>query len=226
MKKTNILWIILNLIFLVIFNVFFFVLDGIKYNYSTWISYGFIHFAYFMIVFTPLLIRRRKSAAVFGFSLYSISIAYFLIELITGIIFIIISPEKYTVTMLVQLSIAGFYGIILISNMIANEHTANSEEKRQSQISFIKDSSVKLKGLMESTNDKDIKKKIEKAYDAISSSPVKSQRELIEVEYNIFQGINDLEDVIQEDNKGKIITYIDSLLKTINERNMRLNTLN
>jgi len=226
MKKTNFLWIILNLIFLVIFNVFFFILGGIEYKASAWISYGFIHFSYFMLVFTPLLIRRSKSTAVFGFSLYSISVAYFLIEFITGIAFIIISPEKYTVALLVQLSTAGFYGIILISNMIANEHTANTEEKRQSQISFIKDSSVKLKGLMESTNDKDIKKKIEKAYDAISSSPVKSQRELMEIEYNIFQIVNDLEYVIQEDNKEKIISYVDSLLKTINERNMKLKTLN
>lgn len=226
MKKINKLWVILNLIFLVIFNVFFFVLDGIKYNASTWISYGFIHFAYFMIVFTPLLIRRSKSAAVFGFSLYSISIIYFLIELVTGIVFIIISPEKQTVTLLVQLSIAGFYGIILISNMIANEHTANVEEKRQSQISFIKDSSVKLKNLMENTNDKSIKMKIEKVYDIISSSPVKSHRELMEVEYNIFQGINDLEDVINDNNKEKIITITDSLLTSVNERNMQLKTLN
>jgi len=226
MKKMNKLWVILNLIFLVIFNVIFFVLDGIKYNASTWISYGFIHFAYFMIVFTPLLIRRSKSAAVFGFSLYSISIVYFLIELVTGIVFIIISPEKYTVTLLVQLSIAGFYGLILISNIIANEHTANSEEKRQSQISFVKDSSTKIRGLLEITNDKDVKRKIEKVYDAISASPVKSYRELIEVEYNIFQGINDLEDVIRDNNKEKIISLTESLLTSVNERNMRLKTLN
>ena len=136
MKKINALWIILDLIFLVIFNAIFFIVGGVEHYLSVWLSYGFIHFAYFMLLLTPLFIRRGKSAVVFGFSLYSISSGYFLVEFITGIIFILISPEKYKVSLLVQLCIAGLYGIILIANMIANEHTANADEKRHYQIEY------------------------------------------------------------------------------------------
>ena len=40
MKKKKFLWIILDLIFLVIFNMVFFVISGIVHPTSVWISYG------------------------------------------------------------------------------------------------------------------------------------------------------------------------------------------
>ena len=134
MKKINILWIILDLVFLVIFNVLFFVLGGAEHNVSVWVSYGFVHFAYFMLLLTPALIHKGKSAAVFGFSLYSISAAYFLVELVTGTVFILVSPDDYVAALLVQFCFAGLYGVVLVSQIIANVHTAYAEERRQYHI--------------------------------------------------------------------------------------------
>jgi hypothetical protein len=226
MKKTNILWIIMDLIFLIIFNAVFFVAGGINHNASVWISYGFIHFAYLMLLLTPKLIQEGKSAAVFGFSLYSISSVYFLIEFLTGVIFILISPESFKVAFLVQLCIAGLYGIMLISHMIANVHTADSEEKRQQEISYVKDASVKLKGLLESVTDKETKKKVEKIYDTLYSSPVKSHPNLTQMENRILISIDELGNAISAGNKENIMSLADSLLSAINERNIRLKTFN
>jgi hypothetical protein len=225
MKKT-VLWIILDLIFLVIFNALFFVIGGTEHNVSVWMSYGFIHFAYFMLILTPFLIRKGKSAAVFGFSLYSISAVYFFVQFITGIIFILIASEGYNVALLVQLCIAGLYGIMLISNMIANERTADDEEARHYQIAYVKDASAKLKGMLESVSDRETKKKVERVYDALYSSPVKSHPNLVQMENRIFQSINELEDEISAGNKENIISMANSLLSAVNERNMRLKTLN
>ena len=225
MKKINILWAILNLIFLIVFNVLFFVLGGTKHNVSVWMSFGFIHFAYFMLLLTPKLIRKGKNPVVFGYSLYSISATYFLVEFIIGIIFILISPESYKAALSVQFCIAGLYGVILISYMIANEHTANAEEKRQPQIAYVKDASAKLKGLMENISDKETKKKVERVYDAISSSPVKTHPNVAQKENQILQFINDLEYAVTTGNKVDIMSLADSLLLAINERNNLLKSL-
>jgi hypothetical protein len=225
--KVSVLWIILDLIFLVIFNVLFFILGGVEHNVSVWMSYGFIHFAYLMLLLTPKLFRRgEKSSAVFGFSLYSVSAAYFLVEFVTGITFILVSLESYKPALLVQLCLAGLYGIILISNIIANEHTADAEEKRQYQIAYIKDASTKLKLLLENISDKEIKKKVERVYDAIYSSPVKSHPNLAQMENSILQSINEIEDAVSAGNKDAMISLANSLLGAVNERNMRLKTLN
>jgi signal transduction histidine kinase len=226
MKKKNALWLILDLIFLVVFNAFFFLLGGSEHGASVWISYGFIHFAYFLLLLTPLLIRKGKSAAIFGFALYSVSSAYFLIAFITGIVFILIAPDSYTAALLVQLCIAGLYAIILITNLIANESTAEAEEQRQHQLSYVKDASAKLKGLLDSVSDKEVKKKIEKVYDAVYSSPIKSHPELSQMENRILQSIGDLESAVSTKNAERIISLSESLLTAINERNRQLKTFN
>ena len=226
MKKINVLWLILDLIFLIIFNILFFAADSIEYTVSVWFSYAFIHFAYFMLLLTPKLIRPGKSSIVFGFSLYVISSVYFLVEFATGIAFILIPIESCKVSFTVQICIAGLYGIILISHMIANEHTANAEQKRQYQIAYVKDASAKLKKILETINDKEVKKKVERIYDAIYSSPVKSHPNLVQLENGILMSINALEDAVLSGNKDNILSLINSLLGTVNERNMRLKTLN
>ena len=129
MSKKSILWILLDLIFLAVFNAIFFVAIETKQPASVWISYGFIHFSYLMVIATPLLIRKSSSASVFGFSLYSISATYFFIEFVLGVIFILIKPESYKFTLIVQIIIAAIYLIMLISHMIANEATADSIER-------------------------------------------------------------------------------------------------
>ena len=222
MKKINILWIILDLIFLIIFNTVFFVLGGFEHPASVWISYGFIHFAYLMLLITPKLIRPGKSAAIFGFSLYVISSVYFLTELIVGTVFILTALEDYKALLLIQLIITALYGVFLISNLIANEYTAETSEKRQSQVEYVKIASAKLKCLVERVGDKEAKKKVEKVYDAIYSSPVKSYPNLAQIEIHILQSINELENVISTGDNAIIISLAVSLLESINERNIRL----
>jgi len=263
MKKTDGLWIILKLIFLIIFNVLFFVLSGFKHNAIVWTSYGFILFAYLMLLLTPRLIRKGKSAAVFGFSLYSISAVYFIFEFIIGLSFILVtsprialaalleqfSPilrmfvafadayitalrvflafaDSYAAVLSIQLILAGVYVVIFIVNMIANEHTADAEEKRQYQIDYVKNASLKLKFLMDSISDKEAKKKVERVYDAVYSSPVKTHPNIAQKENDILQSINELENAVSTGNNDTIITLANSLLSAVNERNMRLKTLN
>ena len=226
MKKINVLWIILDLIFLIIFNALFFVLGGTDHNTSVWMSYGFIHFAYLMLIITPILTRKGKSSSVFGFSLYSISSFYFLVQLTVGVVFILLASDSYTAALLTQLIIAGLYGIMIISNMIANENTADAEEKRQYQIEYVKDASARLKGLVDKISDKTAKKKVEKVYDALYSSPVKSHPSLAHMESNILLSINEISNAVSAGNNESIILLADSLLIAVNERNRQQKMLN
>lgn len=225
MKKKNVLWLILNLIFLIIFNILFFVLsnnNGVDHNMSVWISYGFIHFAYLMLLVTPKLIRKGKSAMVFGFSLYSISVTYFLLEFVTGIIFILISPESYKLTFSVQLCIAGLYGILLVTHLLTNEYTADAEEKRQSQIAYVKIASAKLHSALQKISDRETAKRVEQAYDLIHSSPVKSNTNVQLLEQQIISEIDRLEIFISRNNTEQIISIADKIFQLGSERNRQL----
>lgn len=222
MNKKSVLWILLDLVFLIVFNIVFFVMGGAQHPASVWISYGFIHFAYIMLVVTPFLIRKSSSAAVFGFSLYSISSAYFIAAFIVGVIFIAAHPENYKWSLIVQVVIAGFYAIMLISNMIANEHTADSIERHEMELQYVKESSAMLKGIMEMASDKALKKKIEKAYDLLHSSQVKSSGAVRDYEVTVMDLIEVLEQNVARNDVVAANTTLDKIMKNANERNRRL----
>jgi len=226
MTREAMLWLILNSIFLVVFNVFFFLFGGTDRNASVWISYGFIHFAYFMLILTPKLTQGKKSWTELGFPLYLISAVYFLVAYVIGAIFILIAPEGFTIAFAVQLCIAGMYGTALVSNMIANERTAEAEQVRKTQISYIKEASVKVKSLLDSVSDKEAKKKVERVYDALYSSPVKSHPDLEMEESRLLRSIRALEEAVSAGHKDSIIDIAGSLETAIGERNRRLAACN
>ena len=132
MKRINILWLLLNSLFLIVFNLLFFTIGNIStFNTSVWISYVFIHFAYFMLLFTPLLVRKGTEAHIYGRPLYLITSSYFFVEFIVGVAFILIAPKTTKVTIIIQVILAAIFLGLLLANMIANEHTADNTERRE-----------------------------------------------------------------------------------------------
>lgn len=222
MNKKNFLWVILDLIFLVIFNVVFFVISGTEHPASVWISYGFIHLAYIMLLITPKLIRKSSSSSVFGFSLYSISSTYFLVEFIIGVIFIFAKPESYKVSLVVQIITFGIYAAMIISHIIANEYTADNIERHELELQYVKNCSAQLKGIMNQVEDKNIKKKVEKAYDTLHSSPVRFNNTARDYELTVMDLIEVLEQNIERNDLIAASTTLDKILKNADERNRRV----
>jgi hypothetical protein len=70
------------------------------------------------------------------------------------------------------------------------------------------------------------RKKVENVYDAVRSSPAKLHPNLAQIESGILQSINALENTILTGNKEAIISSANSLLGAVNERNLKLKTLN
>ncbi|SFC51453.1 hypothetical protein [Ruminococcus albus] len=220
--KKNVLWILLDLVFLIVFNTVFFVAGGTDHNASVWISYGFIHLSYILLIITPFLIRKSSSAAVFGFSLYSISSTYFLVEFIVGVIFCLINMESYKPALIVQVIIAGFYAIMLISNMIANESTADSIERHEIELRYVKDCSARILPLVDMVSDKKIRKKVEAVYDMIHGSPVKSSNSVRQIELDVIDQIDLLEAAVNSEDKEKIETVCKKITRLADERNRQL----
>jgi len=132
MKRTNILWTLLNSLFLIVFNLLFFLLSDIEaLKTSVWISYGFIHFSYFVLLITPLLVRQSKVETNYRRPLYLITGAYFLIAFLVGITFIIIAHETFKVALIVQTVLATLFLAWMLVHLIVNEHTAKSIAERE-----------------------------------------------------------------------------------------------
>lgn len=226
LKKTKALWFILFLIFLILFNAIFFIAGGTERSVPTWVSYGFIHLAYLLMVITPVMIREGADAAVFGFSLYSIAATYFITEFLTGTIFILAAPEDYRAALLVQLVIAGIYAVFLVSHMIANVHTADDQAERGHQVAYVKRASSEVASMLDGIEDGALKKKLEAIYDALSASPVKSRPEVQQLESRILAGLDELRTSRKINESDAAGAQADGLLALVEERNRQLKMLN
>lgn len=222
MNKKRTLWILLDLVFLAVFNVVFFVAGETDHPASVWISYGFIHFSYIMLLVTPFLVRKSTNTAVLGFPLYSISSAYFIVAFVVGLIFIFAHSESYKLVLIVQVIIAGIYAVMLISHMIANESTADSIERHEMELRYVREASSKLKGIMDSISDKTLRKKVEKLYDLLHSSPAKSNNSVRDYELTVLDLIDALEGNINRNDIAAAETTISKIERNASERNRRL----
>jgi hypothetical protein len=225
MKKAN-LWAILDLVFLAIFNVLFFLLGGTEHSTSVWISYGFIHFSYLMLLATPLLTRKGKSSALFGAAIGTVSAIYFFAEFLIGLIFVLSKPESYIAALVIQLILAGAFIVVLVSNMLANESSADAEIKHQQEVSYIKSATSEVSALLSLVNDKAAKKKVERAFDELNSSPTKSRSEIAALESNILVALGQLKSAVNGGNGEAISQAADELFAVVAERNRKLKDLN
>lgn len=226
MREVNVLYIARDLIFLVVFNLIFFMLYGVDCYPSVWIAYGFINLSYLMVLLTPRLVKRGKSEAVFGFALSSISIIYFIFEFIVGIVIIVMKLESWKVSFIVQLVPFAIYCCILISNLIANEDTANKQEAMDIYINYHKTISHKMSLILNTINDRNLKKQAERAYDAIRCSQVKSTNSVKEIEQEILSNLDELEKLVKDDDIAKANCIIEKIYSLAKERDSELISLN
>lgn len=225
MKKT-VLWALLDLVFIAVFNTVFFILRGTEHPASVWISYGFIHFAYLMVLATPYLIRKGGSAAVFGFSIYYISSIYFFVEFIAGLVFIFMRSDSMKAALVTQVILAGIYAVILLSDLIANEHTADAAEKQEGEVAYIKAASARVKALIGRTSDKKASKAVEKAYDALHASPTKTNASLKPLETEIIGKVAQLEQAVSSGDAAAVIALSGDIASLAEDRRRRLRLSN
>lgn len=222
MKKKYVLWLLLDLVFLIVFNTVFFMASGFKHQPSVWLSYGFIHFAYMMLLITPLLVRKSSAAAVFGFSVYYVSMVYFLVEFVVGVIFILLKLENYKIPLLLQIIIAGIYTVLLLIILLANISTADSIKKHEEEVFYIKTYASHLENLIGKLDNKEANKEIEKLYDLLHSSPMKTISSVHFLETEIKNKISELESAVAVKNNDIVISLTHELSDIINERNRKI----
>jgi hypothetical protein len=227
MKRVNILWLLLDSLFLIVFNVLFFMLGNTgDAKTSVWVSYGFIHFAYFLLLLTPLFIRRSSSDYMYRRPLYVVTSIYFLTTLLVGITLILIAPETSKVSIIIHVVlVAVFLGWLLVY-LIANEHTADNAERREAELQYVKESSAKLQYILQQITDKVAAKKVEQVYDLVHSSPTKSNADIRSLEQQIIGEIEQLISVVCQKETEQIVSIADKVYRLAEERNNKLKLLN
>lgn len=223
MDKKRFMWYLLDSIFIIVFNLFFFLLGGTEHCASVWFSYVMIHVAYGLLLATPYLIAKGTSSTDYGRPVFVGTAVYFFVEFLTGLVFIFVAPQSMTAPILVQITILAVFAVFVLANLIANEHTSENVARHEKESEYVKQCCLKLKILAGKTTDQNISKKIDKAYDIINASPLKSDASVADVEQKVAKKITELEATTLDESA---LSLIDEIIKLANERNQKLQILN
>lgn len=186
--KENIFKVVTALIFLAIFNLVFFLLDG-PANPVNWVSYGFITFAYLFLLATPLFGGNAKGLTVLQASLWLRATGYFFLELAVGVVFFVISPQEMTWPLIIQAVILAIFLIMQFMSVLANKATDESIRKQRVESQFIRQMADKLRSRLNMVEDADLKKELTPFYQSLNSTSIESFPEAQDAELQLKNSV-------------------------------------
>ena len=225
MIRKSVLWTLLDSVLLIAFNLIFFIVSGLTHTISVWISYTFIHISYVMLLLTPLFTHNNKTKFILGMSISAISYIYFMIDLTCGIMFIIFLSDKLIIPLIVNIVLLALYLLLLISVVLTNERTNTNLQIHEAEMKYIDKASSGLENLSIMIDDKNLLKKVNKAYDIISASPVHSDESVKSIENEVLTIIDEMNEMFLTD-KNNTYNLIDKIIYLANKRNAILRKLN
>ena len=226
--RTRTIWIALDSVFLIVYNVCFFLLTENTSWFpngrtaAMWVNYGCLHFAYLFLILSTFLILHNVVKETVAPATISVFLRFFGIELVVaGVLIGLMVPLVYTIV--IQTIIIAFYVARICIMLLADTDTAEKEQRHEQELLYVKTAEAQLRPFLMSLTDKSTIRKVEQTYDYIRTSPVRSCRQVHLLELQILDKICLL--VNMADN-GQIGQISDEILKLAKKRNQQLLILN
>lgn len=216
--KTTLIRIVFTLVFLVVFNTLFFLLSGTDNPTSVWVSYAYIHVAYFTILFLPVLKTKGDASYYLSSVLYGQAITYFILELIAGVVFIVYRMESPVWSLVIQTALWLIFVVLILGNAWANQATAQSLEKRKQDIDAYQSMRMSLKRLMAKTDKPELKRLIADCSDKLEASSSRQTQESEKIDIEIEQAIASLRQSITDGDVEESTSLARQLAGLIEER--------
>ncbi|MBR4275514.1 MAG: hypothetical protein IKQ32_00925 [Prevotella sp.] len=216
--KENILKVIIGLIFLIGFNVMFFLLGGTERSDTEWVCYGFIHAAYLCLLATPLFCNAEKGETVLSASLYLRALFYFFTELVFGIGFLWYNAEDPTWPTIIQGGLLMVFLILQLMSVMANDATKASLAKQRQERVYIRSLAEDLKEAMRQVNDPTLRKQMANCYESLSSSSIESFPEAMDAELELENAVNTLCSFVEQGNQEQLESQIKTVQTAIKHR--------
>ncbi len=215
----RILKIFSSLIFILLFNLLFFVLGGTDQPASSWWSYAFIHLAYFILLAVPRLGKYVKGLTVLTATLYIPAILYFGAELVLGTLWIVLALDSVTWPLLTQCILLGFFLFITMSMMRANQATEASIQKQRTESFHIQTLVQQVRSRLRDIENEELRKPVERCYDALSNCSLESFPQAQDAEMALRTAVSNLCDAIDDGKEEDIARLAKKTFNAIQDRN-------
>ncbi len=130
MRKTAIRY-ALYAIPLALFNLLFFLIGGTAHAAPVWISYVWIQVAFLLLLISPRLSRTTENSPVYRISLALISLVYFAVEFVIGLIVIILHPAGVKGPVIAQVIPFALYLFVFLLDLLFVEYASDADKEKE-----------------------------------------------------------------------------------------------
>ena len=217
MKNNKVLYGIIGIVALAIVNVVVF-LSLKEYTTARWINIAGLNLS--IIVFWGAgIITGDKSEKFLGYARFPIVAVYSVLTFIISALFILINVKSVTLSVIVQVILLGSFAIVMCTNTMANNASKNITNIDKANYNKVTDMAKRIELIMQSVDDREVYKKIEKAYDSVKNVNVTLQEDSTQIDNDIMQAIGVLEVAVQSKNYDMAEEQVSKINNLIARRN-------
>lgn len=248
--KAGFLKIIIGSLFLIMFNVGFFLIFGTECTTTEWVCYGFIHAAYLCLLSTPLLCNAGKGETVLSATLYLQALFYFFIELVVGIGCLYYyyrttllyntvrdvaqeampsvteelnsQSESYVWYVIIQGALLTIFLIMQLIQVMANDATKASLAKQRRERVYVRSLAENVKEAMHKISDSELRKQMKSCYEALNSVSIESLPEAAAAETELENAVDALCAAIDKDATEQISHLIQNVQVALRHRSQAI----
>ena len=217
MKNNKVLYGIIGIVALAIVNVVVF-LSLKEYTTARWINIAGLNLS--IIVFWGAgIITGDKSEKFLGYARFPIVAVYSVLTFIISALYILINVKSVTLSVIVQVILLGLFAIVMCTNTMANNASKNITNIDKANYNKVTDMAKRIELIMQSVDDREVYKKIEKAYDSVKNANVTLQEDSTQIDNDIMQAIGVLEVAVQSKNYDMAEEQVSKINNLIARRN-------
>lgn len=217
MKNNKVLYGIIGLVALVIVNLVVFI--SIKeFSTARYINIAFLNISVLNLWFFSIMFGDKKEGFMNYTRLPMVSL-YSVVTFILSALLVLINFQNVKVTISIQVILLGIYVILLATNTMANNSARNSVAIDKNNYGKVNDMAKRLDLILKTVENREIYKKIEKAYDAVKNTKVTVNQDTTQLDNDILQSIGIIEYSVQNKNFDAIDEQVEKIKNAIIRRN-------
>ena len=217
MKNNKILYGLIFVVSLIVTNTIVFVTTK-EFTVAKWINIAFLNLAIIILLVFSIMSDKKEYSFMSYFRLPIVA-TYSIVTFILSALFIAFNLKSVAITIVVQILCLGLFVIIMSLNTMSNNVAKENMKTDKNNYNKISDMSKKIEIILETVKDRDVYKKIEKAYDDIKNARVNVQSDTAEIDDEIWQSIEMIENDIRNNDTNKIDDQVSKIHNLTIQRN-------
>lgn len=218
MKNNKVLYGIIGIISLAVVNIILFLCLK-EYTTSRWINIIGLNLS-IIIFWLAGIITGDENEKFLGYTRFPIVMTYSVLTFIISALFILINVNNNVLSIVVQIILLGIFVIVMCINTMANNVSRNVTNKDKANYNKISDMSKRIELIMHSVDNKEMYKKIEKAYDSLKNANLTLQEDSTQIDNDIMQAIGALEVAVQNNNYDMLEEQTKRIDNLVTKRNL------